>query len=89
MSIYTDYGFCPECGERRDLCKCNNLICEHFETPDNICCEYCNAYPICPLKTKDIIWDFHSEIYDFDWSADDWVEDYDYTEGDIGQDGII
>lgn len=31
------------------------LICEHFEILDNICCEYCNAYPACPLHNKGLI----------------------------------
>lgn len=57
-------NWCPECGERRDLCQCG-------------------------IHSPGSIWDFESEVYEFDWSADDWIEDYDYTEGDIGQDGII
>lgn len=59
-------NWCPECGERRDLCQCG-------------------------FPPRVGIWDFESEIYDYDWSDDDdnWLDDYDYTEGDIGQDGII
>lgn len=40
--------------ESSDLAPSHNpeLICEHFEIPDNICCEYCNAYSDCPLHFR-------------------------------------
>jgi hypothetical protein len=28
------------------------LICEHFEEPDDISCEYCLAYDTCPLHFR-------------------------------------
>jgi hypothetical protein len=71
------------------------LICEHFEIPDPICCEYCNAYPACPLHDDILIlvrqvqrnWE-DVELTDDD-DDENWLEEYDYTEGDIGQDGEI
>lgn len=53
----------------------SKLICEHFEIPETVCCEYCNAYPVCPLKAPNDIWDFHSEIYEWDWNDLDWPDE--------------
>lgn len=61
-------NWCPECGERSDVCQCG-------------------------FPPRVGIWDFESEIYEWDWNDVDWPDedqaDYDYTEGDIGQDGEI
>ena len=74
-----------------------NPICEHFEIPDITCCEYCNAYPKCPLHDPMLILvrQVRKNWEDFDTGRDDFSdydddsEEYDYTEGDVGQDGEI
>lgn len=73
-----------------------NPMCEHFEIEDTTCCEYCNAYPKCPLHNPMIIlarqvrknWEDFEPIRE-DFSDNDDEDEYDYTEGDIGQDGEI
>ncbi len=67
-------------------------ICEHLEIPEITRCEYCSAYLTCPLHDHMLIlvrqvrrnWEDVELIDD-----EDPIDGYDYTEGDIGQDGII
>lgn len=35
MNIYTDYGFCPDCGERRELCQCDEQEPIRGEFPED------------------------------------------------------